>query len=476
MADGSSPALAPIVLREYQARAVEEARGKYRRGAKAVLLVSPTGSGKTIAGSFIASSHLERKGAESMVLVIVPRIELADQWTSTLARVGLRVTADLDTADQISLDGLTPQVIVTTVQALLARKAFPIATLVIADEAHHYVSAEWHKMLAPHIAKGARILGLTATPERADGTGLGELFDALVVVASIKELTDLGYLVPCKVIAPPPPERKKGDRGAIVLAADPADALLEHGKDASGQLRRAIIFCRTIKQARALKDDLASRGVACDSIDSNLRPSVRKDRIAAFRAGSIRVLVNVDILTEGFDDPSVEVIMLARKLGSVGLYLQIIGRGLRPSPDTGKRDCLLVDLGGSKYEHGDPDEERDYSLDGEPISRKKKKPRKCQSCGVVLKHADIRAEKCRTCGEPLGGGIAVIIEPEPLQLTASTPRTHADRPHAYLVKVLREARARGHKDGAAAYRFKERFDRWPSWREKQRAEAEIAQP
>lgn len=461
--------LADITLRPYQERAFDAARAEYRRGRKAVLLVAPTGAGKTVMGAFVARSHLDRKGPESMVLVIVPRIELASQWCDTFERIGLRVGVELDAADQVCLAGETPQVMVTTVQALLARKAFPKASLIIADEAHHYVSAEWNAVIAPHLDRGARILGLTATPCRSDGTALGHLFDALVPVASIAELTEAGYLVPCDVIAPPCPERKKGDGNIVVLAGDPVESYLEHGRNDAGELRRAIFFARTIAHARAILDQLVAAGVAAESIDSRLRSSVRAARIEAFRERKIVALVNVSILTEGFDVPSVEVIVLARRVGHVGLYLQIVGRGLRISPKTGKTKALLIDLGGSRWEHGAPDEERAYSLEGEPIQRVKKKERKCAECGCVVRQSDLRAEKCRACGAALGQSIEIVVEAEPLQLVPSRPQAKAGSPLAFLTRAIQEASERGHQEGAAAHRFNERFGRWPTWQEKQTA-------
>lgn len=467
-------ALDEIILRPYQSDAFTRARECYRRGKKAVLLVAPTGAGKTIMGAFVARSHLDRKGPESMTLVIVPRIELAEQWRRTFERIGLRVGLDLDAADQIALIGQTPQVIVATVQALLARKAFPRASLIIADEAHHYVSSEWFAIVAPHLERGAKVLGLTATPCRSDGTALGHLFDALVTVASIRELVGLGYLTPCDVIAPPMPERKKGDAQTVVLAADPVAAYLEHGRDAAGELRRAIFFARTVKHAHDLVVQLSAAGVATDSIDCHLGERVRADRIRRFRDREIVALVNVSILTEGFDDPSVEVIVLARRVGHVGLYLQIVGRGLRPSPDTGKTRALLLDLGGSRWEHGAPDEERDYSLEGEAITRKIAKVRKCISCGAKIRKVDLRAEKCLTCGEPLGNSIVVVVEPEPLTLVSPTAQQQgAMSPTNVLADLIRKGRARQYADGWASHQFRQRFERWPSFQERRAATAAV---
>lgn len=460
-----------MILRDYQARAIDEARAEYRAGRRAVVLVSPTGSGKTVIGAFVARSHLARRpGPAAAVLVIAPRIELVDQWAATMHSIGLRVTTDVDKADQLGLDG-TPQVVVATIQGITASKRAPVVTFIVADEGHHYVSEKWHAALQPSLQRGAMVMGLTATPERGDGTGLRELFDSIVVVSSIRELTDMGHLVPCDVVDPKCPPQQKGD-GTLTLAGDPVSVYLDHGMGPDGLPRRAIFFCHRIDQARALQKALVERGVPAESIDSQLSTEERKNRIARFRAGTVRAMVNVDILTEGFDDPSVEVVVLATRIGTIGGYIQRVGRALRLSPSTGKTRALLIDLGGSVALHGRPEEDREYSLDGMAIRRLTKRPPMCGNCGAKLRAKDLQARRCLTCGASMGAGTSVLVDPGTFRLTS--PSAHRlGKPIESLIRALLLAAEKGYRQGWASHRFRATHGRWPTRREMDLAVEEL---
>lgn len=423
-----------IVLRDYQVAALDACRREYARGKRWPLLVLPTGAGKT-ATAVDACVRAAKKGER--VLWTAPRRELVTQAAETIRRAGIDpgvILADHergDTASPIQVAGL---------QTLLAkpRDTWPDASFVVSDEAHHVVSDEWSQ-----IAKGyptARGIGLTATPERGDGRSLGDAFDALVVGATIAELTARGFLVPCDVVAP---ARKL--RG---LATDPAAAVLKHAEG-----RPTVVFCTNVKHARDVADELHREGITAACVDGQMPNDRREEALARFAAGGLQVLTNVSVLTEGWDAPIAAVAVLARGCSSASLYLQIVGRILRPAP--GKTRALLVDLTGCVHTHGLPDEEREYSLEGTAIRRGKRTPiTQCLACGAVFRPR----RTCPACGRVAPAPRAPRIESAPVSRVVSV----ADREARAYRALLDVAMRRGFKPGWAKRVFAAKYGHLPA--------------
>ncbi len=325
-----------MILRSYQQRARSEARKAYAAGSRAILYVAPTGAGKTVILGDTIVSHL-RHTPDARVNVYAHRGELIDQAARTFRAFGL----------DVGVSGLSPSapVQVGTVQSTLARGAVERCTMGVFDEAHHYAADLWGDVAKAIKAMGATVVGATATPERGDGRPLDHMFDSLVVVAQVSELVALWHadptqgLVPCRVVRPVRPLRS----GQI--AESPAKAYRRLAPGRSAVVRR-------------------------------------------FAIGEIPVLVNVNVLTEGWDAPICECVIIARGMGSVGMLIQAAGRGARPHP--GKSGYLVIDLRGVTSELGRPDEDREYSLDGVGIS--------CGR-GVV---AEVRL--CRLCKQAIPEG------------------------------------------------------------------------
>ena len=325
----------------------------------------------------------------------------------------------------------------------MACPSSPPASLLVFDEAHHFVAEQWGTIAAQYT--DARIIGVTATPERSDGAPLGDLFDELVVVASVRELTDQSFLVPCSVIAPP--KKRKTN------AQSPLAAYREHAFGRPG-----VIFCASVKEARDVADQFTADGIASACVDGETDETVRADRLAAFERREISVLTNCFVLTEGWDAPIAEVCILARGCSSVGTFLQMVGRVLRPAP--GKTDALLIDLRGVVHTHGLPDEERTFSLDGKPIGRGPTK--KCHACETKI---PLAAMVCPLCGEECPPARSLMGRFE-----AGEPLSRIDRAaieRAFWDEQIAEARRRGFKLGWAVHRFTEKFGRFPAklWRE-----------
>jgi len=438
------------MLRPYQQAAVDAARAYLRGGARSVLLVAPTGAGKgTIAAHLLSAAAAKGRRA----LFAVHRAELVRDIAARLQRQGVARVA-VEMGGETARD---PSALVTvaTIQTLAARDyADAEAALLIVDEAHHAACSTYRATLDR--CPSAKVVGLTATPERHDGRGLGDVFDHLVVVASVAELTAQGYLVPARVFAP----ATKGK----TLAESPAEAYL-----ARADGRRAIVFCASIAHARETAEDFRARGVRAAAVDSESES--RGDNLQAFSRGELDVLTNVAILTEGYDDPSVACVIVARGVGHAGAWLQIVGRALRPCP--GKADALILDLRGNVHLHGLPEDERRWTLTGtKAIEDVEELPlRQCPGCGGVFRASEWTDATCPACG------FTIKARPNPAVVQAQLEEIRAsyftsgdyDLRVAFLGEQLRIAEVKGYKPGFAAMRFKQRFGRFPSVYEKEEA-------
>lgn len=432
-----------IELRPYQQRAIADVRAAYRR-TKRVLLVAPTGFGKTATASALIQWAVA-KGRR--VVFAVHRREIV---RDTLRRLeGAGVPCGLVMAGERPSDA---PVQVCSVQTLVARAAAPPADLIVWDEAHHCAADTYREIAAQY--PRAWHLGLTATPERADGVGLRDAFDELVVGATVRELQEQGYLAECDVIAP--------DARRDALAMEPTAAWEKYAEG-----RPTVVFHRTVEESLRFARGLGS---VCAHIDGSMGRSMRDARLEDFARGRTQVLSNVYVLTEGWDAPRAKVCILARGCGSPGTYLQMVGRVLRRAGD---ERALVVDLAGVTHEHGLPDEDREFSLDG--IARKEKSDREwisqCLPCGFVTRGVS-RGPACRQCGavwpavEPVRVEAAEMrkISDEPrwlAQLRSRAPRHERD---AELDRLLAVARERGYKPGWASVRFKEQYGFWPQHR------------
>ena len=420
-------------LRDYQLRAIERGRDSFRQGKRAVLMVSPTGSGKTVILSKIAQLHYSRDG---QVICLAHRIELVKQAVDKLWKAGIR---DLGAIAAEGGFNQNAKVVVCSIQTLLARPQLrPKASLLIPDEAHHYLSTEWNKLMDPY--RGVPVVGFTATPQRPDGTALGEMFDELIEVATISELVEAGHLVPITVIGPP--SRLEGSD-----IVDPVASLEKYAPN-----RKAVLFASSVAHGRELARRLGSDA---GYIDGTTDPAERAATLRDFDAGRIRVLVNVFVLTEGWDCPSVEVCVMARGCSSPATFLQMIGRIRRPSP--GKTDCLLIDCKGAVHQHGMPDDSRVYSLAGRPITVDKALPavRQCPSCGAVFRMRPV-CERCE---------YVFPVAEKPRERKAELQRVDNVTPEsskrAFFKSQLLKGAAQGHKPGWAMHRYRARFGYWP---------------
>jgi superfamily II DNA or RNA helicase len=418
-------------LRDYQERSLGEVSEAWRGGHRRVLLVQPTGSGKTRIG---VEAMLRATARGKRALWLAHRRELVAQASQRVGAEGLPDHGVI-LADAARGNAAAP-VQVASVDTMRARRVFPPADLVIWDEAHHTAAETWTAIHNRY--PEAYHLGLTATPERGDGAPLVGLFDKLVVGATVLELQTAGYLVRCQVIAPPKKLKPKE------LAQEPLDAWQVH---AAG--RPTVLYTRTVGQAYQLAGDFQRIGIAAAALDGTTPTAERDATLSAFAAGEITVLANCMILTEGWDSPATEVCLVARSVGHAGMWLQMVGRVLRPSP--GKAGALVLDLAGNVHGHGPPEAIREYSLEGGI----KRLSHACAKCG-----AETLGYPCASCGyEPQSTGLKKPVE------TVITRDELVPFESLEIVKrgdVLRrleaEAIERGYKPGWVFHRFKSRFN------------------
>lgn len=422
-------------LRAHQVAAVAAVQECYRRRVKRVVLVMPTGAGKT----HTAAELIRRSVAKGKrVLFLVHRREIVLDTVRRVRAAGL--------ACGVVMAGTTAEdapIQVASVQTIAARRTYPAADLVIWDEAHHTAADTYRAIAAKY--PDAYHLGLTATPERGDGQGLADAFDELVAPVTLGELTTEGLLSPCDVIAPA--QRLQG-----AIAAAPADAWAEH---AGG--RPTVAFLATVAESEALARELAARGVRAAHVDGETSRRERDAILARFAAGEIDVLCNVFVLTEGWDCSRAKVCLIARGCGSTGTYLQMVGRVLR-TDGLGTR-ALVIDLAGAVQEHGRPDEARIFTLDG--IARRKSEREwiaMCAACGYTCLGVK-RGRACKRCGGAWPTPEAKAVRPTALgAVGAVVSRAEKDQE---LQRLLRLARERGYKVGWAGFQFKSKYGHWP---------------
>jgi superfamily II DNA or RNA helicase len=384
-------------LRPYQTQAVAEIREAFRQRQRSVLFVLPTGGGKTV-----LFSHITRETAArgNRVCVLVHRQELLRQASASLR--ALDVPHGLIAANR-SMD-LSQSVQVASVQTL-ARRLHRIPReffqLLVVDEAHHSNAGTWARVLE-HCHR-ARVLGVTATPCRCDGRGLGEWYGAMVLGPSPAELTDAGFLAPARVLAPPGPSlqglrKRMGDfdmrQASEMLGSGQAmgSPLAHYRQHLDG--RTAIAFCCSVAHAEAVARLFNDHGIAAASIDGTMDSATREQLLADLGADRLKVLTSCSLIGEGVDVPSVAGCILLRPTQSVSLHLQMIGRCLRPQDG---KQAVILDHVGNTQRLGHHLEEREWSLEGTPKKDREKAPsvKVCPACFSAMPSAK---PICPDCG------------------------------------------------------------------------------
>lgn len=347
-------------LRPYQAESVQAIRQSLARH-RSTLLVLPTGCGKTVV--FAATAKLA--AAKGRVLVLAHRQELIHQAVDKIQKFS-GLSCSIEMADE--RDNGSSDVVVASVQTLTQPKRLnrfrPDGfVLTVVDEAHHATADSYTGILGYFDA--SKVLGVTATPDRLDRGPLGQVFEDVAFVYEIRDAIEQGFLVPIRQRAVEVEgldlSRVRVSRGDLKHAELEQALMVEevlHGmaapivKETREEERPTIVFAQSVAQAYALTEIInRHRSKSAAAIDGTMQRDARVSRIQDFMEGRLQYLVNCMILTEGFDAPATSCVAMCRPTKSRSLYAQCVGRGTRLSPETGKKDLLILDFKGNAGRH-----------------------------------------------------------------------------------------------------------------------------
>lgn len=453
---------APKVLRPYQSKALHLVRSSVAAGNKKVILVLPTGGGKTLIAANIVRGVLAKGGT---AVFTAPMISLIDQTVSGFEDEGINQIGVIQ-AKHERTDAKQP-VQICSVQTLARKATLPEATVVLVDEVHVYskVIKDWMEDRPDLI-----FIGLSATPKRK---GMAEEWDDLVVGVTTRELIDLGFLSQFTVYAPNNPSMK----GVKIVAGEySASGAQEVMEDAAlvgdilqnyvihGEERPTLGFATSVAHAKNMAEQFDNGGISSAAIDASTDSLERRAIIAQFKAGKIRVIWSVRTMTTGVDLP-VSCIIDAAPTRSVMLHTQKIGRGLRVNEGT--EDLKIFDHAGNTLRLGFIDEldwsELESGTREEKEKPKKPLPKNCQHCSMVMPPKE---KICPNCGHEtkLPSGWVQTADGDLVPINKEVgarvvPQAEKERFYRELIGMCRE---RGHKDGAAYHQYKEKFGVYPA--------------
>jgi len=459
-----------ITLRDYQESLVADIRESFRAGNRRTIAVAPCGAGKTQIFSYISKGVFN---SGKRVLIIAHRKHLLRQISDTLKSWGVRHAVVAGGARGIP----RTNVVVASVFTVAARlKHWPEPDLIVGDEAHHFTpESTWGKVVAAF--PRSRVLGVTATPERADGTGLGLMFDHMVIGPTVRELIDRGYLSDFEVYAPPAPDLSSvktragdyavGELEKVMGESSVTGDAVKHYLDVTPG-RKAIAFCVSVKHAEQVAEAFRLAGITAECINGGMEPSAIEKVIERFRAGTTKVITSCDLVSEGFDVPSCEVAILLRPTKSYSLYAQQAQRATRISP--GKTMAWILDHANNTRMHGFVDDEREWELTTEKQNKKAKGEqaetvRTCPKCFAAHRPAplcpkcnhvyEVKAREVKQIDgslEKLERGNAKIIQPvdwqrQYYQLVRVAERRGVGNPKAWAFNIVcnQEAKRRAGK-------------------------------
>ena len=379
--------------------------------------VAPTGAGKTIMLSAVVQGRVSGTAAKAAVLA--HRDELTAQNRTKFGRVAPGIATSVVDASQKSWAGQVTFAMVPTLARAANLEAMPALDLLVIDEAHHAVADSYRRIVdrALHRNPLCRIFGVTATQNRGDKVGLRAVFSNVADQIRLGELIASGHLVPPRtfIIDVGVQEelrnvRRAGDdfdMGEVARVMDQVpvtDAVIRHWKERAGD-RQTVVFCSTVDHTAHVTDAFTAAGVAAVLVTGEMPENRRRAVLAAFAAGQAQVVVNVAVLTEGFDHPPTSCVVLLRPSSFKSTMIQMVGRGLRtvdPAdfPGVIKRDCVVLDFGTSSQLHGCL--EQDVNLDlqpGDGLAPTKT----CPSCEAEVPAA---VTECPICGHAFESPLA----------------------------------------------------------------------
>jgi DNA repair protein RadD len=449
-----------------------------------IIVVAPTGSGKTVIAAAIIKDYVSRR---KEVLVLAHRREIVRQTVKKLRDLGVWCGVIQAGAGESEMPMAPVQV--ASIQTLWSRcmrqgpngktrMKLPPATLVVVDECHHCPAETYRNILAAY--PDAIVLGLTATPCRGDGRGLGDDFETTIECPQVGDLIELGYLVRSRVYAPSTPDLT----GVRVQAGDYVECQLAERMDKQklvadvigswhklGERRRTVCFATGVPHSIHLRNEFINSGVRAEHIDGDTLKDERDATLARLASGEIEVVTNCMVLTEGWDMPEVGCCILARPTKKMGLFRQMIGRVLRPAP--GKPDAVILDHSGAVFRHGLPEDRVDWFLSADLSARspdhEARKPETfggpklldCTQCGTLREGG----KACPNCGfKPVRKPQLVVCEEGDLALVQNRKPGKADLDkHAWHRQLTAICIERNYNRKFVAATFRAKFGHWPPY-------------
>lgn len=378
-------------LRDYQTEIINKIKSSMLTGHKRIIVQSPPRTGKTVIMAEIARQATARK---KRVMFLIHRREVLEQANATFKK-----------------QNVEPKLLISGMVQTLTRRVekMPVPHLILIDEAHHALSKSYRRILDKF--KDAYVLLFTATPVRLGREQLDQVADDIVLGKSIKELTAAGFLAPFRYYQPPAGFDKKalkvsstGDYTSKSMSAALQNHLygdlVSHYKRLTPD-KQAVCYCHSIDAAKHAAAEFNKSGITAAEVDGTTPRSERDELVNKFRAGAIKVMVNVNLFTEGVDLPDVDAVILARPTSSLSLYLQFAMRCLNPRRG---KVAVIIDHANNVEKFGYPDSERNW-LQLVTTGAKTRKNAEtdnfnivtCETCFAVLESRTIKAGTCPYC-------------------------------------------------------------------------------
>ena len=378
--------------------------------------VAPTGAGKTIMLSAVTGEMIGAMsdGLGAKACVLAHRDELTAQNRAKFQRVVPEVSTSVIDATEKSWGGDVTFAMVPTLARAQNLADMPRLDLLVIDEAHHAVADSYRRIIdrARDANQEVRIFGVTATPTRGDKKGLREVFDNVADQVRLGELITSGHLVPPRTfvidvgvqdelrsVRKTMSDFDMAEVADIMDRAPVTDEVIRHWREKAGD-RQTVVFCSTVAHAEHVTEAFRAAGITAALIHGDLASETRKAILADYAAGKTRVVVNVAVLTEGWDHPPTSCVLLLRPSSYKSTMIQMVGRGLRTvdpeeHPGIVKTDCVVLDFGTSSLIHGTL--EQDVDLDGK-TGTGEAPTKSCPACAAEI---PLAATECPLCGEVL---------------------------------------------------------------------------
>ncbi len=382
------------MLRDYQIDSIELVKKEFSKGYKKTMLVLPTGSGKSVVACEMIKKAVERG---TNVIFAVRGVSLINQISRTLFK---------EQVDHGVMQGShwnrkpSSKVQVVSIDTIIKRKNFPKAEFIIIDEVDQATSNGYKEFLSMY--PDAYVLGVTATPYFTKS--IRHAADSYIKPITMEQLIEKNYLCPFRYFAPNTPDlssvkisRITGDYDSLELESVMTKGALT-GKIidhwiAYGENRPTLVFGINVRHSKLLRDKFIKAGIPAEHCDANTPQEERDSVFAKLKSGELKIVCNVGIATRGFDAPFVSCLVIARPTKSLNLHIQILGRGTRLSPETGKSNCLVIDHAGNLEKLGFPTDEHEIDLDAKKKESHTKKSKICKECFAVF-----REDACPSCG------------------------------------------------------------------------------